>query len=166
MVFDGQVWFDFSTPSVWVFYQWLRSLAQTDTEVSIEWLPYPADGEKRAMATLLGIEGADDRGRFIHAMLGLVHIEKRPVNDRPTVLAALDAAGLESDIVRDDHPLLEELSVRADGLGIDALPSLVRHGPVLSIQLNPAVLDARPRRVAKIINGVIDNDGIWELRKP
>ena len=136
MAFDGQVWFDFSSPSVWVFYQWVRFLAQTDAEVSIEWLPYPSENEKCAMATLLGIDGGNNRGKFIHAMLGLVHIEKRPVNDRPTVLAALDAAGLESDIVRDDHPLLEELSVRADGLGIDALPSLVRHGPVLSIQLN------------------------------
>lgn len=166
MQFNGQVWFDFSTPSVWVFYRWVRALASSGAEVAIEWMPLPKGSERAAMATLLAIEKPQDRGRFIHAMLGLVHMEGLEASDMKTVAAALQAAGLESVVVKDAHPLLEALRTRATEVGVDVVPSLVRHGPALSIQLNPAVLDGDPQRAARTINDVIDSDGIWELRKP
>lgn len=166
MQFDGQVWFDFSSPSVWVFYQWIRSLASTGTSVAIEWLPLPKGTERAAMATLLSIDEPDDRGRFLHALLGLVHIEGMVASDLKTIAAALQAAELNSVIVKDAHPLLEELRSRATGLGIDAVPTLYRRGPVMSVQLNPAILDDDPRETAETINNVLGCDGIWELRKP
>ena len=166
MQFDGQVWFDFSSPSVWVFYQWIRSLASTGTGVAIEWLPLPKGTERAAMATLLSIDEPDDRGRFLHALLGLVHIEGMVASDLKTIAAALQAAELNSVIVKDAHPLLEELRSRATGLGIDAVPTLYRRGPVMSVQLNPAILDDDPRETAETINKVLGCDGIWELRKP
>jgi hypothetical protein len=165
-VFRGQVWFDFSTPSVWVFYRWVRALASSGVEVAIEWLPRPKGTERAAMATLLSIEEPADRGRYLHAMLGLVHLEGMAASDLNTVRAALEAAGLESIVVKDAHPLLEDLRSRADGLGVDAVPTLYRRGPVLSVQLNPAVLNEDPNETAETINRVIDTDGIWELRKP
>ncbi len=166
MQFKGQVWFDFSTPSVWVFYKWVRALASSGAEVTIEWMPLPKGSERAAMATLLAIEKPEERGRFIHAMLGLVHLERLKASDLKTVAAALRAAGLESVVVKDAHPLLSDLRSRATEVGVEAVPSLVRHGPALSIQLNPAVLDEEPQRTARTINEVIDNDGIWELSKP
>jgi hypothetical protein len=166
MQFDGQVWFDFSSPSVWVFYQWIRSLASTGTSVAIEWLPLPKGTERAAMATLLSIDEPDDRGRYLHALLGLVHTEGMVASDLKTIAAALQAAELNSVIVKDAHPLLEELRSRATGLGIDAVPTLYRRGPVMSVQLNPAILDDDPRETAETINKVLGCDGIWELRKP
>ncbi len=166
MQFNGQVWFDFSSPSVWVFYKWVRALAASGAEVAIEWMPLPKGSERAAMATLLAIEKPEDRGRFIHALLGLVHVDGLQASELKTVAAALQAAGLDSVVVKDAHPLLEDLRARATEVGVDAVPSLVRHGPVLSIQLNPAVLDAEPQKTARTINDVIDSDGIWELSKP
>lgn len=166
MHFDGQIWFDFSSPSVWVFYQWVRALASTGTKVAIEWLPLPKGTERAAMATLLSIDEPDDRGRYLHAMLGLVHIEGMAASDLKTVAAALQAAHLDSVIVKDAHPLLEELRSRATELRVDAVPTLFRRGPVMSIQFNPAILDEDPRETAETINKVLGCDGMWELRKP
>ena len=166
MAFDGQIWFDFSAPSVWVFYQWVRALASTGTDVAIDWLPLPKGTERAAMATLLSIEQPEDRGRFLHAMLGLVHIEGMAATDLKTIAAALQAADLNSVIVKDAHPLLEELRSRATELGVDAVPTLSRRGPVMSIQFNPAILDEDPRATAETINRVLGCDGMWELRKP
>lgn len=166
MAFDGQIWFDFSSPSVWVFYQWVRTLASTGTDVAIDWLPLPKGTERAAMATLLSIEQPEDRGRYLHAMLGLVHIEGMAATDLKTIAAALQAADLNSVIVKDAHPLLEELRSRATELGVDAVPTLSRRGPVMSIQFNPAILDEDPRATAETINRVLGCDGMWELRKP
>lgn len=166
MRFDGQVWFDFSTPSVWVFYRWVRALAASGAEVSLDWMPLPNASEQVAMATLLSVEQPQDRGRFLHAMLGLVHLEGRSVSDMKTVAGALREAGLGSLLVRDDHQLLNDLGVRAGELEIDAVPTLYRHGPALSIQLNSAALGGDVQQTARIINEVIETDGIWELRKP
>ncbi|MFV1961630.1 MAG: hypothetical protein ACC658_07325, partial [Acidimicrobiia bacterium] len=85
MRFHGQLWFDFSSPSVWVFYKWLRALASSGVEVGIEWLPLPKGTERAAMATFLAIEEPQDRGLFIHAMLGLVHMEGESASDLKTV---------------------------------------------------------------------------------
>lgn len=166
MRFDGQVWFDFSSPSVWVFYRWVRQLAESGVDVGIEWLPLPKGTERAAMATFLAIEDPADRGLYLHAMLGLVHMNGMSASDLKTVQAAIDAARLDSTIVKDAHPLLEELRSRATGIGVDSVPTLYRHGPVLSIQLNAAVLEGDPRETAKTIDAVIAGDGIWELRKP
>lgn len=166
MRFTGQVWFDFSTPSVWVFYRWLRLLAESGASVGIEWMPLPKGAERAAMSTLLSLEDATERGRYLHAMLGLVHMEGLPASDLKTVSAALDAAELDRDIVKDAHPLLEGLKASAMKLGVDAVPTLYRHGPVISIQMNPAVLNDDPSETARKIIEVMESDGIWELRKP
>lgn len=166
MLFDGQIWFDFSSPAVWTFYRWVRQLAETGAEVAIEWLPLPKGTERAAMATLLAIEAPQERGRYLHAMLGLVHMEGMNASDLKTVQAALQAADLDSIVAKDAHPLLEELRSRATALGVDAVPTLYRRGPVMSIQLNPAILNENPWETAETINKVIDCDGMWELRKP
>jgi hypothetical protein len=166
MNFDGQIWFDFSSTAVWTFYLWIRRLAESGSEVAIEWLPLPKGTERAAMATLLAIDKPEDRGRYLHAMLGLVHMEGMSASDIRTVAAALQAADLDSVVVKDAHPLLEELRSRAMLLGVDAVPSLYRRGPVMSIQLNPAVLAEDPSETAETINRVLGSDGVWELRKP
>jgi uncharacterized membrane-anchored protein len=166
MLFDGQIWFDFASPSVWTFYRWVRQLAESGADVAIEWLPLPKGTERAAMATLLSIDDPQERGRYLHALLGLVHIEGMEASHLRTVAAALQAADLDEDIVKDAHPLLEELRSLASSLGVDAVPTLYRRGPVMSIQLNPAILNENPRETAETINKVIGCDGMWELRKP
>jgi len=166
MRFDGQIWFDFSSPAVWTLYRWIRQLAEARVAVDLEWLPLPKGTERAAMATFLAIEDPQDRGLYLHAMFGLVHMNAMPASDVKTVQAALEAAGLDSAVVTDAHPLLEGLRYQETELGVGAVPTLYRHGPVLSIQLNPAVLDGDPRETAKTIDAVITSDGIWELRKP
>lgn len=83
-----------------------------------------------------------------------------------TVAEALHVAKLDSHVVRDQHQLLDDLATRAEELGITAVPTLYRHGPALSIQLNPAVLSGDVAQTAVTINDVMESDGIWELKKP
>lgn len=144
----------------------MRQLAESGADVAIEWLPLPKGTERAAMATLLSIDTPVERGRYLHAMLGLVHLEGMAASELKTVAAALQAAGLDSMIVKDAHPLLEDLRKRATALGVDAVPTLYRRGPVMSIQLNPAILNQNPWETAETINKVIGSDGVWELRKP
>ena len=166
MRFDGEVWFDFSTPSVWVFYRWVRALAESGVSVNLSWIPRHTPDEQVAMATFLGLQSHAARGRYIHAMLGLIHIERESPADEETVIRALVATGCGAEELMEDHSDLVDLRERAERLGVGAVPTLYRHGPVLSVQLNPAVLDGDPRAVARVINDMIVNDGIWELRKP
>lgn len=134
--------------------------------MELDWTPLPNDAQRVAMATLLGIEEPQDRGRFIHAMFGLVHLNNASPTETGTVIEALKASELGSGMVREDHPLLDDLAVRSAELGVTTVPSLVRHGPLLAIHLNPAVLNEEPQQVARTIDAVIESDGIWELRKP
>ena len=141
-------------------------MAESGAKVGIEWVPLPKGTERAAMSTLLSLEDPTERGRYLHAILGLVHMEGMPATDLRTVAAALDAAGLDREIVKDAHPLLADLKATALALGVDAVPTLYRTGPVISIQLNPAVLNDDPRETAQKIIDIMDSDGIWELRKP
>lgn len=166
MEFSGQVWFKFDCKDAWLFYRFVRSFAEADATVSLEWVPLPTEGEELAASALSSLSDPDDRGRFLHAMLGLVHIEGLAVGSAVTVAKAIDAAGVEGAQQTVDRDLITALTERAGALGVSSSPSLYRHGPVTAITLTPAVLEGDPVRTAEAILAVADNDGIWGLQKP
>lgn len=166
MQFAGQVWFDFSSESVWLFYRFARELAQAGTEVALEWLPLPNGRETVAMSTFVGIGDAGERGRFLHAMLGLVHLEDADPSNSTTVERAAAQAGIRHEPSVTPHPELEDLTERAAELGVHAVPSLYRHGPVIHITLNGAALSGDIVNRAVVMLAMADDDGIWSLAKP
>jgi hypothetical protein len=164
MQFDGQVWFDFGTKNVWHFYRFIRALAAAGHTVALEWIPLPEPQEQDAMEVFWSLPTPEDRGRFLHAMLGLVNIEDQAPSSADTVEKALAASGLmrPTDGVAD----LGSLRETAEELGIHAVPTMYRHGPVVAIGLNGAAVSGDVERRARLILDMLDDDGVWSLQKP
>lgn len=147
-----------------MFYRFVRSVASAGGQVGLEWTPLPGSGEDLAMDTYLGISAPADRGRFLHAMLGLVHLDGADPTAGDTVSAALDAAGDPSVVI--EAGKRDELGDLAEGLGVTGVPTLFRHGPAARISLNPAALEGDVLARAAGILAVADDDGVWEVVKP
>jgi len=162
MEFTGQVWFDFSDGAVWHFYRFVRELAAHGGTVALDWRPLPTEGQEEAMTVFESLASAEDRGRFLHALLGLVHIEGLDPGDSEVVAQATRAATVEPGI----RGSLDALAAEAAQLGVRAVPALYRHGPVVTIRLNGASLGGDLKRRAATILAVTGDDGIWELSKP
>jgi len=162
MNFDGQVWFDFRDPAVWQFYRFVRELAARRHTVALEWRPFPTEGQEDAMLTYESLASPDDRGRFLHSLLGLVHIEGRDPGDPGVVATAVLAANVEPG----DHRSLDSAAAAAAQLGVQAVPSLYRLGPIVTVRLNGAALLGDVEQRAATILAMAADDGIWELSKP
>ncbi len=159
------MWFDFANTAVWRFYQFVRALAEDGNSVGLEWLPLYRGVEFEAMATFVSLPTPQDRGRFLHAMLGLVHIEKLDARAPSTVTKALEAAG-SSAPERVGVSVLTEITDAATAMGISETPTLFTGGPVMHIVLNQAASLGNVAETAEAILAVLENDGIWTLAKP
>ena len=116
------------------------------------------------MEVFWSLQTPEDRGRFLHAMLGLVNIEDQAPSGTDTVEKALAASGLirPTDGVAD----LASLGETAEQLGVHAVPTMYRHGPVVAIGLNGAAVSGDVEQRARLILDMLDDDGIWSLQKP
>jgi hypothetical protein len=165
MRFDGRVWFDFANPAVWQFYKFVLALAEDGNGVGLEWVPLYRGVEADAMATFVSLPTAQDRGRFLHAMLGLVHIEQLDPRATATVSKALEAA--ECDVPdRVGVAALDEITDKAVEMGVDETPTLFTGGPVMHVVLNQAASMDNVGETAEAILAVLESDGIWTLAKP
>ena len=163
--FAGQVWFRFGSSPVWTLYRFARAVAEAGIPVALDWQPLRADDEAPLMRAYLGIDDPEERGRFLHAALGLIHLEGRDAADPQMAVDAGTAAGL-SDVGSGPEASLRDVAALADSLGVVDVPSLYRHGPPMRIVLTPAALMADPRDTLQAILAVSADDGIWELKKP
>ncbi len=166
MDFTGQVFFKFGCKDAWLFYQFVRRLAETGAKVSLEWTPIPTPDTVLPVSVYGHIPDADDRGRFFHALFGLTFLEDMEAGSQAAVTRALAEAALGDVNVESDPDMIESVTAQGEQLGVTSSPSLYRHGPVTAITLTPAVLTDDPIATAEAILTVADNDGIWELRKP
>lgn len=164
MELTGQVWFDFRSPDVWTFYRFVRSVAQAGHPVGLAWTPVGRDDEEEAAATFAALESPVDRGRFLHAMLGLTHLEGADPSDPGTVAAARAAAHIDG--TAQDADEVARWRSEARQLGVAGVPALYRHGPATVIRLTNAALDGDIKGRAERIFSTADDDGIWELVKP
>jgi hypothetical protein len=165
MKFDGRVWFDFANPEVWQFYKFVLALAEDGNGVGLEWVPLYRGTETEAMATFISLPTPQDRGRFLHAMLGLVHIEKLDPLSSATVAKALEAAEcVTPETVGDDA--LDDITEKASAMGVSETPTLFTGGPVMHIVLNQAATMGNLVETGETILAVLESDGIWTLAKP
>lgn len=164
--YAGQVWFDFSERSVWEFYRFVRELAERGDTVSLDWLPLPPPGQEAISSSFLSLDEPDDRGRFLHAALGLVHLEGADPTHHTTIAAAAAAAGGLSVDDTVNRAALDGLRSEAVSLGVREVPTIYRHGPVVHVQLNGAATLGDVRARAATIWAMLDDDGIWGLEKP
>ncbi len=166
MDFNGQVWFSFRNPDVWIFYRFVRELASSGVSVNLDWVPLHDRDEEDAMATFLAITEPDQRGRYLHAMLGLIHIEGQDFDDDTIVGLAVSATGAGAVDAAAGMGELTSLAAVARSLGVSATPTLYRHGPASHIRLTEAAVMGDAATTATTILSVADDDGIWGITKP
>ncbi|MEN8239443.1 MAG: hypothetical protein ABFR53_09605 [Actinomycetota bacterium] len=165
MQFNGRVWFNFANPAVWQFYKFVLALAEDGNGVGLEWVPLYRGEEAEAMATFVSLPTPQDRGRFLHAMLGLVHIEGLDPVEHSTVARALgeaECSAPESVGVA----VLDEITGKAAEMGVAETPTLFAGGPVMHVVLNQAASTGNVVETAEAILAVLDSDGVWTLAKP
>ena len=165
MQFNGRVWFDFANPAVWQFYRFVLALAEDGNAVGLEWVPLHRGVEAEAMTTFVSLPTPQDRGRFLHAMLGLVHIEELDPELSATVTNALETAECDAP-ERVGVAALDEITAKADEMGVKETPTLFTGGPVMHIALNQAASMGNVGETAEAILAVLESDGIWALAKP
>jgi hypothetical protein len=129
-------------------------------------MPIPGSDEDLAMSVYLSLDDPTSRGRFLHAMLGLVHLDGRPVTDASAVRDAIAAAEVDVADVAVDVRALEGVTTVAGDISVGEAPSLYRYGPPMTVRLTPAALLGDPSDTLRAILEVSEADGIWELRKP
>ncbi len=182
MNFNGRVYFDFLGADVWRFFQLLLRAQQEGARPGLEWKPVLLgglpDGELVGHARLLAAsevvrqDAVMSHGAFVAAALTGVHREGIDVADPDLIAVAAKVAELDADFLADDvidgpgRRLLTASHEEAMALGVDAVPSVYRHGPVVAVRTTTAVTfgEATPR--LELISAMLNDDGIWELRKP
>lgn len=166
MHLDGQVWFSFTNPDVWIFYRFVRELASSGAAVNLDWVPLPSEHEAASMSTFLAIDDPDGRGRFLHAMLGLIHLEGERFDDEAIVARALAASGASAHDRQAGEDMLPILADDAAALGVTKTPSLYRHGPASHIRLTEAALMGDATETAAAMLSIVSDDGVWSIVKP
>lgn len=134
--------------------------------MNLDWVPLVDPNEINAMTTFIAIEDPEDRGRFLHAMLGLIHLEGEPFDDASIVDKALAAAGVTPGGTDAAATVLSGLAARAESLGVSATPTLYRNGPASHIRLTEASLMGDAAATAAAILSVTDDDSVWSITKP
>ncbi len=166
MRFDGRVWFNFTNPDVWRFYRFIQAFVDAGNSASLDWVPLFDGSETEAMSVFITLPSPADLGQFLHALLGLVHLERADANDTATVHRALEAAELGDHDVRADVDTLQAMARSAAELGVTETPTLYNHGPVMHVVLNVVASTGDVEATARSIVSVLESDGVWRLSKP
>jgi 2-hydroxychromene-2-carboxylate isomerase len=182
MDFTGRLYFDFIDRDVWRFLQVLLSAQREGARPGLEWKPFlvggvpdgDLDGHARLLAAseLVRNDAVLAHGPFVSAVLTAIHGEGMDVEDPDVMALAGRVAGLEDDFLADDEirrrgrVLLEAAEEEARALGVDAVPSIYRHGPVVAVRMTAAVAMGGGLRRLELIDAMLEDDGLWELRKP
>jgi hypothetical protein len=68
--------------------------------------------------------------------------------------------------VEPDFDAVARSTEEGSSIGVFAAPTIFRHGPVLHVEVNPAAYSGNILDRLKLIDGVLEDDGIWSLEKP
>jgi len=182
MEFTGRIYFSCGSPDVFRLYRMLDEAAGQGVAVSVEWIgvipndlppgPLQGDALATAMAEYLRVEHPGSHESFLQAVLALVHVEGIDIDhpglmQRALSVAAIDLAAIEATATDDNlRGLLAASNRAASDLGVTDVPSIYRHGPSLFVRTTPAVASGSASQRLALISGMLEDDGLWELRKP
>ncbi len=173
MEFSGRVYFDPTSPAVWRFYRFLTVAAGQGARLRLAWRAF-ATGDEVGRRVLAGYEAArtfatERHGAYLQALLVLAHREGADLGDPETIRTAATAAGIDPDLVGDPERYLDLVDASTSegrALGVRTVPSIYRHGPVLEVDVTPAAFEGDALARLRLIDGVLEDDGIWRLGKP
>jgi 2-hydroxychromene-2-carboxylate isomerase len=181
MQFTGRLFYDFVSADVWRFFQMLISAQNEGAQLGVEWKPFlvaGVPGELDAHARLLAAaeivrnDAVLNHGAFVAAVLTAVHAEGMALESDEIIPLALRLAQLDAGFLGDGlvatqgRAHLEASQAEAATLGVDAVPTVYRHGPVVAVRTTSAVTMGSGLHRLEMINAMLEDDGLWELRKP
>jgi len=183
MDFTGRIHFDFEGYDVWrVYTTILRASEKKGVTIGLEWRAFLIEdldrtGNIPSRARALGAYEAvreahpDVQGRFLQALLTLAFQEKDKPGESRTLAVAARVAGLDADdvIARAIDPgldLVEAATAAARDRGVTGVPTIVRDGPPVYIKTTGAANYGDAVARLELINGMLDDDGIWSMSKP
>jgi hypothetical protein len=134
----------------------------------------PLVGDPLATAIAEDLRRGDPKvhAAYIQLMLAAVHVEGIAIDHPGLVARAIEKAGADpQEILAPAHEetlrgALEDATSTAADLGVSLVPSLYRHGPVMHVRTTGAVASGNATRRLELLAAVMDDDGLWELRKP
>lgn len=174
-MFDGRIYFDFSEPAVWRFYRFLTAAARGGSELQLEWRSFLAeDGSHAGLVALASFEAVRDQhparhGAYLQAMLSLHHLDAANLDSDETLRTAAEAAGVPASVPLSWERYRERVTTSTDeghALGVNAVPTIYRHGPVMRIDVNAASYEGDVTGRLRLIELILEDDGIWGLMKP
>jgi hypothetical protein len=169
MVFQGRIYYDFSPP-VWRFYRFLTAASDQGADLRLEWRPFLAEPDPQSDVGLSLVESVrrrfpDRHGACLQALLALRHLEGADLTDPGVTAVALSSAGIHEPIVPDHHAVAQSTE-EGTRIGVTAVPTVFRHGPALHVDVNPAAYSGDTLDRLRLIDGVLEDDGLWSLSKP
>ena len=181
--FSAQAFFSFdSVDSHRLFRLFDSAAADGHAAVDVEWIgalpggipkgTLQGDALFTAMAEFLRTQHPRFHEAFVAAAFGLVHGDRVDLAHPGVMARALRVAGVDLDEIATgatDEGLraaLETSTRRATELGVKAVPSLYRHGPVVLVRTTAAVLHGSPKTRMELLSLMLEDDGVWELSKP
>lgn len=169
MIFQGRIYYDFSLP-VWRFYRFLTAASNEGVELRLEWRPFLTESDPQSAAGLALVESVrrqfpNRHGAYLQALLALRHLEGADLAD-PSVTAIASASASIGGTVEPDSDAVVRSTSEGIRLGVSGAPTVFRHGPVLRVDVNPAAYSGNTLERLRLIDGVLEDDGIWSLSKP
>jgi hypothetical protein len=169
MLFQGRIYYDFSPP-VWRFYRFLTAASNDGAELRLEWRPFLSEVDAQSAAGLALVEAVrgqspDRHGAYLQALLALRHLEGADLTDPSVTSVAASSAGI-AEVPAPDEDAVTRSTEEGIALGVSGAPTIFRHGPVLRVDVNPAAFAGDTVGRLALIDAVLQDDGIWSLRKP
>lgn len=169
MIFHGRIYYDFS-PAVWRFYRFLTAASNEGADVRLEWHPFLTAADPQSASGLALVEAVrrqfpDRHGAYLQALLALRHLEGADLMDPDVTAMAAASSGIQ-ETPTPDYDSVARSTEEGSGLGVSGAPTIFRHGPVLRVDVNPAAYSGDTLERLRLIDAVLEDDGIWSLRKP
>jgi predicted DsbA family dithiol-disulfide isomerase len=175
--FTARIYFDYTSRDVFLLYGMLSRAQRSGASIGVDWRAFPASSkalDRPALAASELVRDVDPQrhGAFVQALLAAAHLEDADMADNATLRLAAVVAGLSPDVVSSERvgshgvASLDATESEARGLSVTGVPTLYRQGPVLKVRLVGAADDPDALRRLRVIDGVMDDDVIWELSKP
>lgn len=183
MDFTGRIYFNLESFDVWRVYSTIARASETrGVTIGLEWRAFLTEDLNRsrgveARIKALGAYEAvrelhpDAQGRFLQALLTLTFVEKDNPGESKTLAVAARVAGIDADgvIARAIDPgldLVEAATAEARERGVTKVPTIIRNGPPVHIKTTGAANYGDAVARLELINGMLDDDGVWTLSKP
>ncbi len=177
MEFTGRLYFDFTSREVFRLYRMLVAAQDQGATLRLEWRAFSAgdealDREVLAAAELIAREYPERHGAFVQAVLAAVHLEATNPGDPGLIRLAARVAGLPAgspsagSVGDEGARTLQTTEAEARNLGVTTVPTFYRHGPVMQVRTTPLVDQGDSLARLRLIDAVLEDDGLWGLSKP